>query len=89
MQAVRNAKALLNRVDNIAKGAALMTDTTMSCRQIDGTANTLSNQILEQLLHDNQSLGQANLAFYSRAEMEKQLSSAELLEEIESNIANN
>ena len=50
---VRNAKALLSRVDNIAKGAALMTDTTVTCRQIDGTANTLSNQILEQLLYEN------------------------------------
>ena len=50
---VRNAKALLARVDNIAKGAALMTDTTVTCRQIDGTANTLSNQILEQLLYEN------------------------------------
>lgn len=50
---VRNAKALLKRVDNIAKGAALMTDTTVSCRQIDGTSDTLSNQILEKLLHDN------------------------------------
>ena len=50
---VRNAKALLKRVDNIAKGAALMTDTTVTSRQIDGTANTLSNQILEQLLYDN------------------------------------
>ena len=50
---VRNAKILLKRVDNIAKGAALMTDTTVTCRQIDGTANTLSNQVLEKLLHDN------------------------------------
>ena len=37
---VRNAKALLKRVDNIAKGAALMTDTTVSSRQIDGTSDT-------------------------------------------------
>ena len=50
---VRNAKALLKRVDNIAKGAALMTDTTVSSRQIDGTSDTLSNQVLEKLLHDN------------------------------------
>ena len=52
-ETVRTAKALLKRVDNIAKGAALMTDTTVTCRQIDGTANTLSNQVLEKLLHDN------------------------------------
>ena len=50
---VRNAKQLLKRVDNIAKGAALMTDTTVSSRQIDGTSDTLSNQVLEKLLHEN------------------------------------
>ena len=37
-ETVRKAKALLQRVDNIAKGAALMTDTTFTFRQIDGTA---------------------------------------------------
>ena len=50
---VRTAKALAQRVDDIARGAALMTGTTVTRRQIDGTANTLSNSILEQLLHDN------------------------------------
>ena len=50
---VRNAKALLKRVENIAKGAALMTDTTVTWRQIDGTSDTLSNQVLEKVLHDN------------------------------------
>ena len=50
---VRNAKALLRRVENIARGAALMTDTTVSWRQIDGTSDTLSNQVLEALLHRN------------------------------------
>ncbi len=50
---VRTAKKLAARVDDIAKGAALMTGTTMTRQQIDGTANTLSNGILEQLLHDN------------------------------------
>ena len=50
---VRTAKALAQRVDDIAKGAALMTGTTMTCHQIDGTANTLSNSVLEQLVHDN------------------------------------
>ena len=52
-ETVRSTKALLNRVNNIAKGAALMTDTTVTSRQIDGTANTLSNQVLEKLLHSN------------------------------------
>jgi len=64
---VRNAKVLLNRVDNIAKGAALMTDTTVSCRQIDGTANTLSNQVLEQLLQKN--LEAAPLPVYTQEEL--------------------
>ena len=50
---VQNAKALLTRVDHIAEGAALMTDTQVSCRQIDGTASTLSNQVLETVLHAN------------------------------------
>ena len=52
-ETVRTAKALLKRVDNIAKGAALMTDTTVTCRQIDGTADTLSNHVLEELLYRN------------------------------------
>ena len=64
---VRNAKALLKRVDNIAQGAALMTETNVTCRQIDGTANTLSNQILEQLLYD--SLLAAPLPEYSDDEI--------------------
>ncbi len=50
---VRKAKALLKRVDNIARGAALMTDCTVSSRQIDGTASTLSNQVLEEVLYAN------------------------------------
>ncbi len=48
---VRNAKRLLERVHNIARGACLMTDCTVTIRQVDGTANTLSNTVLEQLLH--------------------------------------
>lgn len=50
---VRNAKALLERVDNIARGAALMTDTQVSIRQIDGTSSTLSNEVLEKVLYEN------------------------------------
>lgn len=64
---VRKAKALLARVENIARGAALMTDTTLSCRQIDGTASTLSNQVLEQVLYDN--LLCAPLPEYSQEEL--------------------
>jgi len=50
---VRSAKFLLDRVFKIAQGAALMTETSVSWRQIDGTANTLSNHILERVLYDN------------------------------------
>lgn len=50
---VRTAKLLAQRVEDIARGAALMTGTSVTSRQIDGTANTLSNSVLEQLLHDN------------------------------------
>ena len=50
---VQNAKALLARVQNVAKGAALMTDTSVTWRQIDGTASTVSNQVIENILHAN------------------------------------
>ena len=50
---VRKAKALLHRVDKIAQGAALMTETQVTARQIDGTSSTISNEVLEQLLYDN------------------------------------
>jgi len=52
-ETVRKAKALKKRVDAIAQGAALMTETTFTQRQIDGTSSTLSNTVLEQLLYDN------------------------------------
>ena len=64
---VRHAKALLKRVENIAKGAALMTDTTVTWRQIDGTSDTLSNQVLEQLLFEN--LSAAPLPEYTEDEV--------------------
>ncbi len=52
-ETVRTAKALLKRVDDIAQGAALMTGTTVTSRQIDGMASTLSNTVLEKLLYEN------------------------------------
>lgn len=63
---VRNAKKLLARVDNVARGAALMTDTEVSIRQIDGTSNTLSNEILEKVLYDN--FNKAGIPSYTREE---------------------
>ncbi len=50
---VRSAKALLARVNKIAQGAALMTETTFTSRQIDGTSDTVSNTVLERLLYKN------------------------------------
>ena len=67
-ETVRKAKALLQRVDNIAKGAALMTDTTFTFRQIDGTASTLGNQVLEQVMYDN--LCQTPIPTYTQQERE-------------------
>lgn len=64
---VRKAKALLKRVENIARGAALMTETQMSSRQIDGTSSTVSNEVLEQLLYDN--LLAAPLPVYTQREL--------------------
>lgn len=64
---VPRAKALLERVSNIARGAALMTDTQVKIRQLDGTANTLPNQVLERLLYDN--LCAAPLPEYTEEEL--------------------
>lgn len=50
---VTNAKKLLKRVNDVARGAALMTDTSVSITQIDGTSNTLSNTVLESLLYQS------------------------------------
>lgn len=64
---VSKAKELLKRVNKIAEGAALMTETKVSVRQIDGTSNTLSNPIMEQVLFDN--LNQAPLPDYDESEL--------------------
>ncbi len=44
---------LQDRVDDIAKGAALMTSTTLERTFIDGTSNTVPNFTLEKLLYEN------------------------------------
>lgn len=55
---VSEAVELQARVDRIAQGAALMTDTTFERKFIDGLADTVSNHTLEQVLYDNfQELG--------------------------------
>ena len=63
---VRSAKALLARVDKVAQGAAIMTETTYTSRQIDGTSDTVSNTVLEKLLYEN--LQQAPLPTYTPEE---------------------
>ena len=63
---VRKAKALLERVNDIARGAALMSGTAVTWHQLDGTSDTLSNTVLEQLLYDN--LVEAPLPEYTQEE---------------------
>ena len=50
---VPDTLALQERVDRIAQGAALMTDTTYTRIFMDGTANTLPNPPLEACLYAN------------------------------------
>jgi aminobenzoyl-glutamate utilization protein B len=50
---VQNAKVLQARVDKIADAAAMMTETTLTRRFIDGTSNTVPNRALEVLLYKN------------------------------------
>ncbi len=50
---VRDNVALLRRVDDLARGAALMTGTTFERVFVDGTAETVSNSVLEKALYDN------------------------------------
>ncbi len=72
---VINAKKLLTRINNIAKGAALMTDTEVTITQLDGTADMLSNKVLECVLYDN--LSAVGLPSYT----EEELSFAKALKE--------
>ena len=67
-ETVQKAKKLLQRVNKIAEGAALMTETSVSRRQIDGTASTLSNEVLEQLIFEN--LNATPLPVYTQQEEE-------------------
>lgn len=50
---VSEAVELQSRVDHIAEGAALMTDTTFERKFIDGLADTVSNHTLERVLYEN------------------------------------
>ncbi|MDR1598570.1 MAG: amidohydrolase [Oscillospiraceae bacterium] len=50
---VSEAIRLKERVDRIAQGAALMTDTRYASQFVDGTAETIPNEPLEKLLYKN------------------------------------
>ena len=50
---VKDCMALHQRVDKIAQGAALMTDTTIERRFVDGLSDTVCNHALETVLYDN------------------------------------
>lgn len=50
---VAEAVELQKRVDKIAEGAALMTETSFEKKFIDGCADTVCNHVLEKVLYDN------------------------------------
>lgn len=50
---VPKTKALVERVEDIAKGAALMTGTTLRRHFIDGTADVVTNRVLEEAYYKN------------------------------------
>ncbi len=50
---VADAVKLQERVDRIAEGAAMMTDTTFERQFIDGLADTVTNHTLEKVLYEN------------------------------------
>ena len=50
---VKDCITLHQRVDRIAQGAALMTDTTIQRRFVDGLSDTVCNHVLEKVLYDN------------------------------------
>ena len=58
--------ALQARVDKIAEAAAMMTETKLTVRFIDGTSNTVPNFTLEKVLFDN--FKEVTLPEYSPAE---------------------
>lgn len=50
---VAEAVELEKRVDKIAEGAALMTETTVAKSFIDGCSDTVTNHVLERVLYEN------------------------------------
>lgn len=64
---VTKAKALVERVEDIAKGAALMTGTKLKRRFIDGTADVVPNEALEKAMFKN--FSEIELPEYSEEEL--------------------
>ena len=64
---VTKAKALVERVEHIAKGAALLTGTTLKRKFIDGTADVVSNKVLEEAFYKN--FSEIELPEYTEEEM--------------------
>lgn len=64
---VAEAVELQKRVDKIAEGAALMTETTFERTFIDGTADLVPNFALEKVLYDN--FAQVELPTYTEEEL--------------------
>ena len=65
---VRNCVELRKRVDKIAEGAALMTETSFERTFIDGTADLVPNFALEKVLYDN--FTQVELPTYTEEELQ-------------------
>ena len=65
---VRDCVELRKRVDKIAEGAALMTETTFERTFIDGTADLVPNFALEKVLYDN--FVQVELPSYTEEELQ-------------------
>lgn len=63
---VKEALELQARVDKIAEAAAMMTETTMKKRFIDGTSNTVPNKTLEKMLWEN--FNEIGVPTYTEAE---------------------
>ena len=63
----KEALALQERVDRIALAAAMMTDTTMEKKFIDGCSNTVPNKVLEKLLWEN--FSQVEMPEYTEEEI--------------------
>lgn len=65
---VAEAVELQGRVDRIAEGAALMTDTTVERKFIDGLADTVTNHALERVLYAN--FAALGVPHYSESELD-------------------